>query len=70
MAIDLTCKCTYGDQGKVESLTIDFGQQMKMAETRELADLLEMTAIGWANCKGCVNDQCDKHSGGAAPSVH
>ena len=70
MAIDLTCKCTYGDQGKVESLTVNFGQQMEMAEARELADLLEMTAIGWANHKGCANDQCDKRSCGDAPSVH
>lgn len=70
MAIDLTCKCTYGDQGKLQSLTIDFGEQMEMSEAKELAELLEKTAIGWANCKGCVNDRCEKHSDRDAPSIH
>jgi hypothetical protein len=56
MDIDLTCRFQYGISSKDKPiLVIEFGPEMTVSDIRELAGVLERTAVKWANCKGCGN---------------
>lgn len=73
MDIDLACRFQYGISSEDKPmLIIEFGPEMTIPDIRDLARVLERTAVKWANCRGCGNDRMcgESYSGhGDAPTI-